>query len=314
MKSISELLINKSFEHIITVDPNTWEHPVGKHLSVKIVMPCYCQAHCPFCFNNLTKYTQIHNFADFLSNLDKSLDKLFSIVNRPISLDITGNEPTYDIHLFKDFMNILRKYKSKADSIVLTTNGYNLDECLEYMEGIVDIVNISVHHYNSNIRTNIFNTILIPSNYELKNTIKKGKELGLSFTCACVLYKKFEDFKTFYDKFVEFAYNTGFNDIRFRCNYINNKSEYIDEIKNTEFKNKKLDELRALSVIHVKDERYNDYDVKIFMGVKDLTELVLCAEIILDDNGLLYVDYNKRYPVKDEHIQFFNKMYFLESL
>ena len=41
-------------------------------------------------------------------------------------------------------MNMLayfkERYKEKVDKIVLTTNGYHLNECMIYMKDIVDIV------------------------------------------------------------------------------------------------------------------------------------------------------------------------------
>jgi sulfatase maturation enzyme AslB (radical SAM superfamily) len=59
----------------------------------------------------------------FFNNLEDSLDLVFNnIDNRPISLDITGNEPTFDVDVFAKLMNVISKYKSKAQKVVLTTN------------------------------------------------------------------------------------------------------------------------------------------------------------------------------------------------
>ena len=73
-------LIGKDYDYIITNDKN--------NLSVKIVIPTYCQAKCPFCFNYLTEDTQRHDYIMFLDNLDKSLKLITNnIKDRGITLN-----------------------------------------------------------------------------------------------------------------------------------------------------------------------------------------------------------------------------------
>ena len=70
----------------------------GNVLSVKIVIPTHCQAACKFCFNKITKKTQKHDFSVFMSNLRNSLDVIGTVYhNRHITIDITGNEPTFNL-------------------------------------------------------------------------------------------------------------------------------------------------------------------------------------------------------------------------
>ena len=306
MNTIKNLL-GESNEYI-TVNPANFGAGHGNGLSVKIVIPAFCQAKCPFCFNNCTIETQKHDFKKFFVELRKSLDMVFTL-NRSISLDITGNEPTFNVPMFEQLMFILRDYKEKTSKIVLTTNGFHLRECLPSMAGVVDIVNISLHHYDENVRKNeILRTNFIPTNAELKEIIKIGNECGITFTAVAVLYKKFEIFKNFYNKFVEFARTTGFKDIRFRCNYVE-QDDFTTEVMNTKFDNYRVEHLKALNTIYINE---NGYDVRIMAGVPDLTEIVVGAELVIDDDGKTYVDYNKRYAVNQENVNTFNYIYLLK--
>ena len=106
-------LIGKDYDYrTIVARDNSRGH--GSNLSVKIVIPSYCQANCPFCFNHLTKDTQMHDYNLFLDNLDKSLKLIMNNINeRGVSLNVTGNEPTFNIFLLMKFMNHIKLYKDK---------------------------------------------------------------------------------------------------------------------------------------------------------------------------------------------------------
>lgn len=281
-----------------------WNY-TGSTLSVKIVVPCFCQAHCPFCFNKLTTETQEHDYMKFFTNLKVSLDNLFATVtNRKISLDITGNEPTFNVGIFRHLMAVLREYKDRTERIVLTTNGFNLAEVLNDMAGVVDIVNISLHHYDAEVRKNeIFRTGYIPNNRELAELIHFGNELGITFTAVAVLYKKFEDMEVFYHNFMAFALQTGFKDVRFRCNFCN-KDSLVTEVENINFPGKKVVDVAALKTIFIEDDIL---PARVLIGVCDLTEYVIGVELVVDDDGNTYVDYNKRYPVTKDKLHVFTE-------
>ena len=292
----------------IKINPCDHKEGHGSGLSVKIVLPCYCQAHCPFCFNNLTICTQKHNYEEFFSSLSHSLDLIFNnINNRPISLDITGNEPTFDVTVFSRLMDVLCKYKDKAQKIVLTTNGFRLKACLKYMKNVVDIVNISVHHYNYEIRKQIFWTLLIPDDNDLKSIVKILKDDGITCTAVAVLYQNIENFKEFYDNFMSWAVDLGFKDIRMRSNFCAN-DKFIDDIIDTKFE---VDDISVLNGLTTKiiTNKNTGFETYILKGVKDLTDYVIWAELVVDDDGKCYIDYNKRYPVNDSNIIFFNYFY-----
>lgn len=313
MKNLMETLIGEAREYEI-VPVESFKQGHGNGLSVKIVVPCFCQAKCPFCFNNLTTDTQCHDYEAFFKDLKISLDRIFGNLadKRNISLDITGNEPTFNVNVFKRLMYVLREYKNQTDKIVLTTNGFHLAECLPEMAGVVDIVNISLHHYNEDIRKKeILRTDFIPSNDELKNIIEAGNAVGITFTAVAVLYKKFENFADFYNKFVDFAMAVGFKDVRFRSNFMN-KDEFIGEVLNTNIEYQEFNALSGLTTKIIKDRARNGYEVRILVGVPDLTAYVVGPELVIDDNGKTYVDYNKRFPIDDEKIGYFANLYILK--
>ena len=296
----------------ITVQPQDFKKGHGGSLSVKIVLPCYCQAHCPFCFNNLTSETQKHDYDQFFNNLPKTLDMIFNnIVDRKITLDITGNEPTFDISVFQRFMSIIEKYKSKASKIVLTTNGYNLEKCLDYIIENVDIVNISVHHYDYKNRKIIFNTPYIPDDASLKRIIEALNNNGTTSTAVAVLYDKIENFEDFYNNFISWAMNLGFKDVRMRSNFCST-DKFIDEILNIKMKNERMDAVGGLTTKIIVDEN-TGFETYILKGVPDLTEYVIGAELVVDDDGYCYIDYNKRYPVNNSNINYFNNLYIFNN-
>lgn len=306
-ENIIENIIGKREEYV-TINPGNFDKGHGGTLSVKIVLPCYCQAHCSFCFNNNTINTSKHDYEEFFKNLSRSLDMIFqSSINRKISLDITGNEPTFDIEIFSRLMQILKKYKSKISKIVLTTNGFHLEECVQDMEGVVDIVNISVHHYDYLERLNIFKTIHIPDDEKLKRVIKDLDKHNITATSVAVLYQKLDNFNEFYDKFKKWSIKLGFKDARLRSNFCATNN-FVDDILKVEDQDNKIERQDALitKIVVDKETQFKTY---ILIGVPDLTEYVIGPELVIDDDGLCYVDYNKRYKVDKNNIKYFNNIY-----
>lgn len=304
-------LIGKNYEyHSVEAKDNTKGH--GSNLSVKIVVPSYCQANCPFCFNQLTKGTQHHDIITFLDNLDKSLALITNnVTERGITLDITGNEPTFNIFLFKKFMDELKKYRHKVTRIILSTNGFRLNDCIPYMYSIVDIVNISTHHYDYNKRKKIFNTTSIPNDEELKEIIRNLKDHKIKVTSVCVLYEDVKDFTTFYTKYTSWAKSLGFKDVRMRSNFREN-DKFIDDYLAIDFPIQSTNSLSGLTTKIITDEK-DHFETRILKGVPDLTDYVLGAELVIDDDGKCYIDYNKRYPVDENTIEYFNRFYIIDN-
>lgn len=305
--NIVEKLIGVKRDYV-TLSPEDFKKGHGGSLSVKIVLPCFCQAHCEFCFNHLTIDTQIHDYELFFKNITESLDMIFdNVTDRPITLDITGNEPTFDIFVFRRLMEVLKKYKTESEKIVLTTNGFRLKEVMEDMKNVVDIVNISLHHYDYQMRTKILDTPYIPNDQELASIVSYLHKQGITSTAVVVLYKEYEDFKYFYDNFCTWAKNLGFKDVRMRSNFCEN-DDFIEDILNTKMENESLNEVGGLTTKRIVDTT-SGFETYILKGVPDLTEYVVGAELVIDDNGLCYIDYNKRFKVTSDNIKDFNNLY-----
>ena len=302
---INDFLANKNFK-VIEIDNNNQEGH-GHILSVKVVMPTYCQAHCEFCFNKLTMNTQQHNWEQFRKNLLASLGKLFeNLNNRKISIDITGNEPTFNVNhfesLMKDLLYFKITYPTKIDKIVLTTNGFHLYECIKYMINVVDIVNISLHKSSYEDRQKLFGTKFIPSDNDLKFFNKALKDVGIKSTSVAVFNHECP-FKETVEQFVKFSKNTGFEDTRIRIDFTTNNIN-VKNMFDVKFTDNEI-------VYHQRglDSKYFDIDgfnVSVYRGVPELIDYVIGVELVIDDNGHIYLDYNKKLPIDKNDIKCFN--------
>lgn len=122
-------------------------------ISVKLLIPGGCNANCVFCYMKDYAGVLKNNKTVFLSNFIESLNYIINKVGNknPISIDITGNEPTYEVEFLKAVLIKLKQYdiKHKVSRVTMTTNGYNLEKLIPYLDGVVDYINISVHDYRN---------------------------------------------------------------------------------------------------------------------------------------------------------------------
>ncbi len=300
---IEQIIKNNKY---LLIDPNDYHKGHGSPLSIKIVLPTYCQANCEFCFNK-TNTKQKHDKETFLKALDLSLTRIFKNIKRSFTIDITGNEPTYDVKLLKDTLTIINKYRTYIYKIVLTTNGYKLNDCLSFIN-MVDIINISVHHYDINKRIEAFKTDNILKDDELKEIISKLNDKKIHVTATCVLNVDIEDFKNYYNNFTDWAINMGFSDTRMRSNFLRNDS-FMKKIFDTKVSNfEEISDVPGLKSKKIYDSKRN-YTTNILIGVETLVKYVIGAEMIIDDDGLLYLDYGKNYPISDNSLKYFNHFY-----
>lgn len=265
----------------------------GNTLSVKIVVPTTCQANCDFCFNNYTTETQKKNFDKFLYNLKGSLEVIKkSLNNRKITIDITGGEPTFTNRLY-ELLEILKPFKSERilDRIVLTTNGFKL-LCYNTLDP-VDIVNVSIHDYRYPNRQSIFKTRLIPNDEDLKKICKRFN------TTAVAVCEKDDDFENFIINFANFSKATGFKNARIRTNYLTDGDVFYKSFVGYEIIHCSGLDKKLLTI--------DGFSVNLYRGVKDLTECVIGSEIVIDDDGLMYLDYNKRYMIDSDCLKDFDE-------
>lgn len=269
------------------------EHGHGDTLSVKIVLPVRCQANCSFCFNKVNRDTQMHDVPLFFENLEKSLKLLKeNLPTRKITLDITGNEPTYSLLILRRLLNTLEEFKDDmVDKIVLTTNGFRLGQMIDL--GPVDIVNISLHDYRFVKRLNIFHSSNIPSDLELQQLCGK-----YNTTAVAVCDESCTDLEEFVSKFASWAQEMGFKNARIRTDYLSKGSIFYNSFKDSE-----IEECPGLDK---KELVLNGFNVKLYRGIKDLTSCIMGTEVIIDDDGKLYLDYYKRYPIGAEELKAFD--------
>lgn len=307
-------LIGKIIRKLSTIGNHRTHKGHGLGISCKIVLPTYCQAHCPFCFNNITRKTQSHDWNLFFGNLERSLEYIIKhLKGRQVSFDITGNEPTFEVEQLQRTLFILKrfkiKYPNKISKIVLTTNGENLVELLTADDIIsqqygLDIINISIHTPHYLDRFDIFKTCDVPCNRELISINKFAHKLGIKTTSVKVVYKVEQDFEASISEFSKVSRSLGFDSTRVRLDYKGLK-EARDQFYDN-FKDLPIDVCPGLMSKHIV---FGDYTTSMYLGVKDLTEFVLGSEIILDDDGIIYLDYEKRFPLTEDLSNLLNMIY-----
>lgn len=294
---VEDSVVGKIIRKLSTIGNHTAHNGHGLHISCKIVLPTYCQAKCDFCFNNVTWETQTHDTKQFLRNLYDSLDTIFKhIGKRKISFDITGNEPTFDLTLLHKTLAILQhfrfKYHESFKKVVLTTNGYKLKDWLVHDVTPVDYINLSLHSPIYDERVRIFKTTRIPDNSQIQEINRIAQ---VPITAVAVVHAPVNYFEGFVCNFAYEAQRLGFSDTRIRIDYKGNvetRDQFFDN-----FKNVPIDICPGLMTKNIKFDGLNP--TNIYLGVKDLTEFVIGSEVIIDDDGRLYLDYSKRYLLEN---------------
>lgn len=281
------------------------------NVSIKLVIPGGCNYNCPFCFNKLTTATATHNRENFLRNFPVSLKKVLDYIgpDRSVSLDVTGNEPTYDPDYFLAVLEKLEEFKPRFNKFVLTTNGKRLDNVRYEVARTFDIINMSVHHYDTTERAKAFGCYrdeLSYSNYSQINnflTTYNYDKFPMTITAVAVLYKELtETFVSFINHFSAYAKSNGFTNVRLRSNFYKDDKFFTRYLNDNTFGGT----VTEVAGLKSKTIRVRDIDVTLLQGVEALTDHVIGVEAVVDDDGLAYLDYNKKYPIVP---QYFNHVY-----
>lgn len=276
------------------------------NLSIKLVIPSGCNKLCPFCFNKLNRETASYNVDTFKKNFVDSLMQVVNTArrfnpNRGISLDITGNEPTFDVELFMFVLEKIKLIKHLFSKVVLTTNGKNILYVCEQMRGVVDIVNVSVHHYLPSERIKAFGVYGTHSDdiyYEY--IVKALKNTGIHTTAVAVIYTPLEEgFECYISNFSKWCKTQGFNDIRLRSNFYEDDDFFVDYMNDERFDTTPI----VISGLWSKKFNVNGIDVLMLKGIKSLISNVVGVEVVVDDNGLAYIDYGKEYYFKEIYLR-----------
>lgn len=273
-------------------------------ISVKLVVPSGCNARCSFCYMN--DYKDIRQDShEFMSEFISSLSFIIEAIGdkNPISLDITGNEPTYNVELLKTILLELKNFdiKNKVNRVTITTNGYNLKEVIPYFAGVIDYVNISIHDFREWKRQDIMNCDVLSDNdyismiYDLKN-------IGITVSAISVIHDEIPHFDAWRNDFIEWCKIMGFIGLRFRCNVFWKENDKFDQYMNETIKD---NDFSVITHEHTTDShwcrlrRYDGFRIFFLHGVLDTSILTKGIEYVIADDGRLYCDFYKRTKISD---------------
>lgn len=275
----------------------------NKVISIKLVIPSACNGKCSFCYNK--DKTISYDKQKFLDNFIDSLDDVIKRIDgkNPISVDITGGEPTLDSDLLTNVLIKLRDYniKSRVLRVTMTTNGTNLDKVIPYMKDVVDYVNISVHDWRPIQRKEIFGFYL--NGIEYKNVIQQLNNIGITVSACAVIFKKIPNFTKWRDHFIDWAKEAGFISVRFRCDVFWNDSDIFDSyLMDTASETDKFDVItceKTPDSYWCRLRRKDGMRVFFLHGVLDTSLKTKGIEYVIDTNGHCYCDYYKRTKIED---------------
>ena len=275
----------------------------NKVITIKLVIPCGCNAKCPFCYNKDKQIScdEKQFLNDFINSLDNIIKKIGD--KNPISVDITGGEPTLNPKLLEKVLIKLKKYniKSKVLRTTLTTNGTNLNSIIPFMKDVIDYVNISVHDFRTFERKNILGFCF--TNNQYKEIIKSLNNIGITVSACAVIYKNIQNFEAWRDKFIDWAKEIGFISVRFRCDVFWNESNIFDTYliisKNDTNQFDVIDYENTTDSHWCRLRRKDKMRVFFLHGVLDTSLKTKGIEYVIDTDGNCYCDYYKRTKIED---------------
>ena len=276
-------------------------------ITVKLVLPEACNYRCEFCYNN---DNIVHQTKErFLENFIPSLDRLLGYIGdkNEVSLDITGGEPTLSPSFFCEVMRRLKEFeiKKKVLRVTLTTNGIGLEKCIDSMDGVVDYVNISTHHFDKAERERIFGGKSLDDE-DYKRCVEKLREIGVTTSTCAVIHKEVNRFEDFMERYVQWCESIGFIALRFRCNVFWERGDVFDG-----YMEKALRDSRYTVIDHENTpdshwcrlRRFDKFRVFFLHGVKDTSRVTKGIEYVVHDDGEAYCDFYKRKKVNGKMVE-----------
>jgi molybdenum cofactor biosynthesis enzyme MoaA len=250
-----------------------------KNPNFSLVVPGPCNAKCNFCF---WKHEKLPN--DYMEKLENVMyGNVLPDYCQQISL--TGGEPTASPYL-KTILNKVNKNKFKK--VVLTSNGFKLNEHAINMVGIVDHLNISRHHFDDTINNSVFKTNTIPSKDSLKETVSFIRDMKIDITLNCVT-SHITSVKEI-EQYIEFAKEIQADHVSFRKPHGN-----IDatELENHFFKNYEILNEDKCPVCRMTEQIINDVHVVWRAGnLEPSKDTNGVYEFIMQQNGNITSDWD----------------------
>lgn len=285
-------------EYIERIDYN-------KVITIKLVIPGSCNAHCSFCYMKDYKGVPSGSKEDFLQNYLDSLDNVLKKIGdkNPVSLDITGNEPTFDPNFLKTILKQLKEFdiQNKVQRVTITTNGFRLKEVIPYFEDVINYVNISVHDYDLYERQKImgFKTF---SDQEYADLIGELNNIGITVSAIAVIHKSIINFRNWFDNFVDWCKKLGFIALRLRCDVFWNRKDLFDEYMSygLEHEDYTVINHEATPDSHwCRLRRFDKFRVFFLHGVIDTSFWTKGIEYVIADDGICYCDFYKNVKLDD---------------
>ena len=309
LRSGNENFLAPASWHLYVMEKYEVRQDYNNVVSIKLVIPSYCQAKCAFCF--MKAYEKMEHDSDLF--LMRFLDSLGDVVGalygkQAISLDITGNEPTFNPNLLRKVLRALKqsRWLDKINRVVLTTNGYKLAEVVDDLVGVVNYVNISTHHYELGERRRIFGTWRIPDDKELNRTVMSLLVKGIRASTVAVIYEPIDRFGLFVDNYIRWADSIGFESIRFRgecatTDFAPTFNRYINHIiKSGKYHVVQEEDTNDSHWCRLVDD--NGFFFFMLQGVPSTYECSRGIEYIINDDGRAYLDYNKEHPFRENDL------------
>ena len=273
-------------------------------ITIKLVIPGACNANCRFCYNkhsNQMEKTTTDLKQKWLDNFLIALEQIVVKIGRrqPISIDITGNEPTLDADFFIKVMHKLRGFslRSNISRITCTTNGVNIKKVAPFMNGIINYVNISVHDYNQERRNAIFGSYC-PTDEDYREKVQILLDNNIHSSAVAVIDRKIENFSNFRDEFIEWAEDIGFVSLRFRHNVYSDGDDFLsymnETISNNQFFTIQKEDTPDSNWCQLSTA--NGFMLFFLKGVVDTYQVSPGIEFIVHDDGKAYADFNKTIP------------------
>lgn len=174
-------------------------------LQMSICPTGQCNADCPFCVAGPDK---VKGFLD-INRLEKTLRGLNEQdIIRGISL--TGGEPTLDMGLLNETVNLIFDVFGENMEICINTNGSGIAD-FDKIEKLhmIESVHLSRHHYDEDINRKLFGgSEAVPSNALLKEVITNTPYKDL-FVLNCLLMKDYIGNAEGFHRFMDFAIEEG---------------------------------------------------------------------------------------------------------
>lgn len=144
-----------------------------------------CNFGCSFCQNAMTSQLSKtdswkHIYTKYLNQLDEwPAEKIVSYCrnNAIPSIAFTYNEPSIFVEYAREVMKMARSYQIKG---VFVTNGYQTDECLDFIGPYIDAYNIDLKSMRNEFYLSVCKARLDPVLHTIKRIHQMGKWLEIT--------------------------------------------------------------------------------------------------------------------------------------